>query len=267
MPTPIAHPAAAIPFTRVGLVFSALVAGSLSPDFGYFVPWSTSFYMYTIPGLFLFDVPVGLFLLWVLQIFIKWPLLSLLPIGLQRRLYKPAQAFTFGPLKRFLLILLSLLVGSMTHIVWDSFTHVYGWTVEQFAFLSTRVAGMPLYTLLQHLGSLVGVGLLLYWFLRWLPNAPQSDQLPPRFSSRFQGIFFLLGTASLGFVEGRIIYLRFLTGSRFIGGHHLIGSTIFSAIFLTTFYAGIYCLAWMIAFYKTIRSTRVTCSAHVARYA
>jgi hypothetical protein len=256
MPTPIAHPAAAIPFTKVGLVFSALVAGSLSPDFGYFMPWST-FYMYTIPGLFLFNLPVGLAILVLFQVFIKWPLLSLLPTSLQRRLYKHARGFSFGPPKHFLVILLSVLVGSITHIIWDSFTHVYGWMVEQFAFLSIRVGGTPLYSLLQDLGSLVGIGLLLYWLIRWLPNAPQSDQLPPRFSSKFQMIFLALASASLIFVEGRIIYLRILTGSRFIGGHHLLGSTIFSAIFIMTFFAGIYCLVWMIAFYKTIRPMNV----------
>lgn len=257
MPNPIAHPAAAIPFTKVGLVFSALVAGSLSPDFGYFMPWST-FYMYTIPGLLLFDVPVGLALLLLFHVFIKWPLLSLFPISLQRRLYRPAQGFSFGPLNRFLLIILSVLVGSITHIIWDSFTHVYGWTVKQFAFLSMRIGGTPLYSILQDLGSLVGIVLLIYWFARWLPTAPQSDQLAPRFSGKFQMIFFTLATASLAFAEGRILYLRFLTGSRFIGGHHLLGSTIFSAIFITMFFAGIYCLIWMISFYRTIRPMNVS---------
>jgi hypothetical protein len=263
MPNPIAHPAAAIPFTKVGLVFSALVAGSLSPDFGYFVDWYTPFYMYTLPGLILFDVPVGLVLLWGFHTFAKWPLLSLLPANLQRRLFKHAQGFSFGPPKRFLLIVLSLLVGSITHVIWDSFTHIYGWMVEQFGFLSIRVGGIPLYTLLQNLGSLVGIGLLIYWFVRWLPHAPQSDQLPPRFSGTFQLIFFSLATASLAVVEGRIIYLRFVTGSHIIGGHHLLGITLFSGVFITVFFTGIYCLAWMIAFYKTIRSAR---SARVARY-
>lgn len=258
MPNPIAHPAAAIPFTRVGLVLSALVAGSLSPDFGYFIDWYGPFYMYTIPGLIFFDVPVGLAILWLFHTFIKWPVLSLLPIRLQRRLFKPAQGFSFGPFKRFLLIILSVLVGSITHVVWDSFTHAYGWTVEQFAFLSIRIGGTPLYSILQDLGSLVGIVVLIYWFARWLPTAPQSDQLPPRFSGKFQMIFFTLATTSLAFAEGRILYLRFLTGSRSIGGHHLLGSTIFSAIFITMFFAGIYCLIWMVSFYKTIRPMNVS---------
>jgi uncharacterized protein DUF4184 len=257
MPSPIAHPAAAIPFTRVGLAFSALVAGSLSPDFGYFMPWD-EFYMYTIPGLFLFDLPVGLILLLLFHLFVKWPVLSLLPVGLQRRLYKHAQGFSFATPKRFLLVILSVLVGSITHIIWDSFTHIYGWVVENFAFLSTRISGTPLYEYLQELGTLVGISLLVYWFFRWLPTAPQSDRLPPRFSSRFQLIFFAVAAASLAFVEGRILYLRFITGSRFIGGHHLLGSTIFSAFFITTFFVGLYCLAWMITFYKTILPRNVS---------
>jgi uncharacterized protein DUF4184 len=258
MPNPIAHPAASIPFTKVGLVFSALVAGSLSPDFGYFVPLPGYFFMYTIPGLLLFDVPVGLALLWGFHTFVKWPLLSLSPIGLQRRLFKPAQGFTFGPFKHFLLILLSLLVGSITHVILDSFTHDYGWVVEHFSVFHSLVAGVPLYTILQYLGSLLGIGLLIYWFLRWFPTAPQSDQLPPRLSGKVQIIFLGLATATLAVVEGRILYLRLLTGSRLIGHHFLMFSTIFSAIFIFSFFAGIYCLVWMISFSKTVRPTHIS---------
>ena len=246
MPNPIAHPAAAIPFMKVGLVFSALVAGSLSPDFGYFMRWN-EFYMYTIPGLFLFNLPVGLVLLWLFHALVKWPLLSLLPLGLQRRLYRHAQGFSFGPPKRFLLIVLSVLVGSITHVILDSLTHSYGWAVETFAFLRIRVGGMPLYSILQDLGSLVGIVLLIYWFARWFPMAPQSDQLPARFSGKFRLIFFTAAISCLAFVEGRILYLRLLTGTRFFSGHFLMMSTIFSAVFITTVFAGIYCLVWMIA--------------------
>ena len=253
MPNPVAHPAAAIPFSRVGLVFSALVAGSLSPDFGYFIPLPGAFFMYTVPGLILFDVPVGLVFLALFHFILKWPLLSLLPKGLQRRLIKHAQLFSFGPLNRFLLILLSLLVGSLTHVIWDSFTHDYGWMVEQFSVLSTSIRGVPLYTILQNLGNLFGIGFLIYWFVRWLPGAPQGDTALPGFSGRFHMIFFTLATACLAGVEGRILYLRLLTGSRLVGGHFLMVSTIFSAVFITSFFVFIYCMAWMIAFHKTIR--------------
>lgn len=247
MPNPIAHPAASIPFTRAGLVFSALVIGSLSPDFGYFVHFPSPYYEYTASGLILFDVPVGLVLLWLFHALAKWPLLSALPESLQRRLIKPAQGFSFGPLKHFGLILLSLLVGSITHVIWDSFTHDYGWSVQQFAFLSIPVGGTPLYTILQNLGTISGIGILTYWFIKWLPTAPQSNQLPVRFSRKVRAIFVALATLALAGVEGAIIYSRIVTGSRFLG------SITISAVLIISFFVGMYCLAWMTAFYKTLR--------------
>lgn len=253
MPNPIAHPAASIPFTRAGLVFSALVIGSISPDFGYLIPLPIPYFMYTTPGLILFDVPVGFVLLWLFHTLVKWPLLATLPEGLQRRLFKPAQGFSFGPLKHFGLILLSLLVGSLTHVIWDSFTHDYGWMVQQFAILSIPIGGMPLYSILQNLGTLLGIGMLTYWFIRWLPTAPQSDQLPRRFSGKVRTLFLVLAAISLAVVEGAILYSRATAGSQFVGGHFLLGSISISASLIISFFVGAYCVAWTTAFHKTIR--------------
>jgi fluoride ion exporter CrcB/FEX len=254
MPSPLAHPAAAIPFTKAKLIFSALVIGSIAPDFGYFAPLPSSFFMYTPAGLFLFDLPVALILLWLFHTFIKWPLLSLLPVGLQRRLYEHAKGFSFGPPKRFGLILLSLLVGSLTHIVWDSFTHDYGWMVEHMAFFKTPVAGMPLYSLLQNLSTIIGIAILVYWFIRWLPNASRSERTAPHFSSGVQGIFAGLTTLSLVVVEGLILYNRFINRSPY-PGRHFIGrsSVFFSAFFILGFFLGIYCLVWTIVYHKATR--------------
>jgi hypothetical protein len=151
-----------------------------------------------------------------------------------------------------------LLIGSLTHVVWDSFTHDYGWMVEHFSVLSTSVARVPLYAILQNLGSLLGIGMLIYWFIQWLLPALPSDQLPPRFSTKFQLIFFGLGAVSLALVEGRLIYLRLLTGSRLIGGHFLMVSTVFSAVFITLVFLGLYCVFWMITFYKVIPRANLT---------
>lgn len=253
MPNPIAHPAASIPFTKVGLVFSALVIGSIAPDFGYFIPLPAAFFMYTPAGVVLFDVPVGLVLLWFFHTFVKWPALSLLPESLQRRLYKAALGFSFGPLKRFGLILLSLLVGSLTHVIWDSFTHEYSWVVEHFAIFRIPIRGIPFYTILQNLSTILGIGFVLFWFIRWLPTAQQSDQLPAHFSLVVRRLFLALTAVSIVLVEGTIIYLNFMAGSQFIHGHFLIGGMIFLALLIISFFVGVYCLVWMIAFYKTIR--------------
>lgn len=255
MPNPIAHPAVSIPFTKVGLVFSALVIGSITPDFGYLVhlvSFQISNFSHTALGLILFDLPAGLILLWLFHTILKWPMLSLLPESLQRRLIKHAQGFSFGPRKRFGLLLLSLLVGSLTHVIWDSFTHDYGLTVEQFALLRIPIGSMPLYTILQYLSSILGVGILLYWFIRWLPTASQSDQLPAHFPRVIRNTFFSFNAISLVVVEGAIIYSRVMTGLHFSREHFLMDSTTISGAFIILFFVGIYCLAWMMLFSKTI---------------
>jgi hypothetical protein len=101
--------------------------------------------------------------------------------------------------------------------------------------------------------TIIGTGFLLYWFIRWLPTAQQSDQLPAHFSAVVRTLFLALTAVSIALVEAAIIYLSFMTRSRFMHGHFLIGGMIFSALLIILFFVGIYCLAWMIAFYKTIR--------------
>ncbi len=256
MPSPIAHPAASIPFTKAGLTFSALVIGSIAPDFWYVFRVGSAFFSYSIPGLFLFDLPVGLVLLWLFQTFAKWPLLALLPVGMQRRFYSYAQGFSFTPLKRFGNVLLSLLVGSITHIVWDSFTHDYGWTVEHVAFLSTPVAGMPLYNLLQDLSTVVGIALLVYWFFRWLPTTPKGDRMPRHLPKKVWMTLLGLTAVTLVIVESLILYSRFTNTVR-SGYHHymLLGSLRISAVFIVLFFLGVYCLVWTFVYHKTTQRT------------
>ena len=243
MPSPIAHLAASIPFTEVGLVFSALVVGSISPDFGY--PVLHLSYFRSLLNPFFMNTNGRMY---------QWPLLSLLPESLQRRLFKHAQGFSFGPSKHFGLIFLSLLVGSLTHVILDSFTHESGWTVEHFTLLSTSINGVPLYRVLQNLGTLLGIIVLIYWIIKWLRNAPQSDQLPWQFPPKVRRIFFGLIIASLAIAEGIIIYPRVMTGSSLVGEHYIMDNIIVSPVLIISFLVGTYCVAGMIAFNKNFRS-------------
>jgi len=181
MPFTLSHPAAAVPFARNRLILSALVVGSLSPDLIYFLCLSTRCqFGHTLLGLFLFDMPVGLTLLWLFHTVLKYPLLSLFSVTHQQCLMPLAKNhFHFIPLRRFLLIVLSLLLGAITHIVWDSFTHSSGWMVQQLAILRTPIIdisqkAIKLHNILQHGSTLLGIGLLSYWYYRWFRQAPKE---------------------------------------------------------------------------------------------
>jgi hypothetical protein len=166
MPFTACHAAVAAPLARRGLVLSALVVGSMAPDFEFFLRLSLmSRWGHTPAGLFLFSLPAGLAVLWLYHVLLKPALTALLPEGLQQALVPPAGPFRFGPARQFARLLLSLFVGSLTHALFDSITHENAPAVQLIPWLRAAVAlpfvpPQPLYHVLQYALSL-GLGFLL----------------------------------------------------------------------------------------------------------
>lgn len=60
IPFTCSHPALIIPLRWYGFVLSALIIGSMAPDFEYFIRFSTTRTIsHTIPGVFTFCLPAG----------------------------------------------------------------------------------------------------------------------------------------------------------------------------------------------------------------
>jgi Domain of unknown function (DUF4184) len=211
LPFTLSHPAAIIPFARLRFVLSALVIGSLSPDFIYFVNLAPQGqFGHTLPGVFLFCLPVGLLVLLIFHSLLKWPIFSLMPLVLQERLIGPARSFTVLPIARTLLIVVSLLIGVFTHIIWDGFTHEYGWAVARLGFLSHPIIEIgsrtiPLFKLLQHSSTVIGGGLLLLCFIHWIRQAPcdevRENSRRPLKSKVSWGIALFFGATILGLLS------------------------------------------------------------------
>jgi hypothetical protein len=75
-------------------------------------------------------------------------------------------------LSHFTGLSLAIIIGALTHVIWDSFTHENGWVVETWPVLNTMVSNvwtydLQIFVLLQHLSTLTGLGMLGYWFWRW----------------------------------------------------------------------------------------------------
>ncbi|HKF22280.1 MAG TPA: DUF4184 family protein [Candidatus Angelobacter sp.] len=177
MPFTLAHPAAVLPFRRF-LVFSALVVGSVAPDFHYFFNLGPrGHFSHSIQGAFLFALPVSITVLWVFQTVMKAPLIALAPQRHQEKLFRFATPFRWLPINRFVLILFSLMIGIATHLLWDSITHERGLVVRNFADLRAPAleefgSQRPLYNVLQHASSLLGLAVLAAWYWRWYRRAP-----------------------------------------------------------------------------------------------
>ncbi|HEX6878729.1 MAG TPA: DUF4184 family protein [Terriglobales bacterium] len=186
MPFTISHAAAAVPFQRTRLVLSAIIVGSMAPDFEYFIHGRmTSRWSHTLPGVFEFSLPAALIVLAAFHYILKRPVVALLPTAVQRRI--TLGEFSFWPLPRFLLITASALVGVATHLLWDSFTHPGAWAVEHISWFheTTVVLGRPLtnYKLSQHGSTLLGLGILFAWFLWWFRSTESRREVRPVFSA------------------------------------------------------------------------------------
>src|SRR5262245_17102168 len=195
MPFTLAHPAAAVPLRRyLGRfsVFSALVIGSMVPDSAYFLSWSIARSdSHSFFGLFWYCLPIGLIAYVLFHVVLKGPLLALMPSAVLRRLGDYSSTFRALPLVPWSAVVVSLLCGSATHLLWDAFTHENGPGVIAFPILEPHLFSVGyydvnIYRLLQHGSTLLGLALLTFWLWRWLATTPPRPASLPLVLSKTQ---------------------------------------------------------------------------------
>ncbi len=169
---------------------SALVFGCFGPDLEYFL-WLRphGHFGHTLPGLFLFDLPACLIALFFFQRYAKAPLVACLPMHLRERIHKDG-GLEIRTFSKFMLVCASIMVGVLTHVVWDSFTHdsyLFGRDLE---FLKKNVdlpvVGLRDWALiLQYASSVFGLVAILVWFIYWYRHtAPDHLEKESGFFSR-----------------------------------------------------------------------------------
>ncbi|GAA2318443.1 DUF4184 family protein [Streptomyces caniferus] len=167
MPFTLSHAAAVLPvIRRTGaargpLVASALVAGSFAPDMTYYadslVPGGMAFgdFTHSLPGVLTVDVLVTAVLVggWLL---VREPLTSLVPRAwrstvhtfVRGRSRRPRGARELAALVGWFVV--SAVLGAVTHVVWDAFTHPGRWGTRLVPGLDRVVGGLPLSTYVQY---------------------------------------------------------------------------------------------------------------------
>lgn len=210
MPFTLAHAAAAIPFQRTRLIPSALVIGCFSPDFEYFIRLGPKgIFGHTFPGLFAFDLPVSVLVWWLFHAYAKEPILAWLPADIRQRVPSSSPLSSLRNAREIVLILISIIIGAATHILWDAFTHRSFWPYDHWSFLR-RAFRLPVvgplrsYTILQHLSTLVGLIVLLIWFWHWYRHtAPiRSPKVEQASGSRTAVLALCVAAAVAGFLRG-----------------------------------------------------------------
>jgi hypothetical protein len=169
MPFTISHAAAALPLSpisrRLRLPLAAIVVGTMSPDFEYFIHLRTlSLWGHSPLGLFVFCLPAGIFVLSLWEFLTREPVLDLLglPAGHRRESRDAAWWLRAG---------VAIVIGAATHVLWDSFTHQGRWGVQRLPVLNnyaTSIDGRPLswFILADQLSTVVGGAVVAGWLAR-----------------------------------------------------------------------------------------------------
>lgn len=227
MPFTLSHAAAVLPGIRRSgrgrgpLVASALVMGSFAPDAFYFldavVPGVMGYGKFTHSpvGIVTADalLTAALVGFWLL---LREPLTALLPRSWRGRAYGFVRGEDWRRGRQLpslaLWFYLSAVVGSLTHVAWDSFTHLDRYGTNAMPELSAYYWGFPLYTYLQYGSSALAAGVLL-WFtstaLRRLPVTDAPRSVPVLSRAELWGALALVVACVAAGVTMRVV--RFFT--------------------------------------------------------
>lgn len=168
MPFTLAHPAAIVCLKNKRFNFTALVLGSMAPDFLYFINFRPYGHLgHEFLGFLILNLPICFLLAYVFHNVVKAPLISHLPRPLDSWYgYLRTEKFTLTSFKDVLVFSYSALLGMLTHIVWDAFTHKTGFFVNHIGFLQKKmitIGGYDVYgyKLVQHISTLIGLIIVL----------------------------------------------------------------------------------------------------------
>ena len=223
MPFAFSHPAIVLPLKKLSpcaFSLTGLIIGSITPDFEYFIRMRVkSVYSHSILGLLWFDIPLAILLAFIYHNIVRNKLIANLPAFLNNRL-NGFTGFEWNDFfkKNWAVVIMSIVIGSASHLFWDSFTHPQGFFVQRLALLqkgpNILSKHVPLYWILQQLSSLVG-GAIVIWAILRLKSKP-STQSPHK-------VYYWLIVGGMAAVT---LGCRFCSGLNF----HLYGDIVMTAI-------------------------------------
>jgi hypothetical protein len=161
-------------------VLSALIFGTFAPDLEFFIRFEPAGHFgHSTRGFFFFSMPVALIAFWLFHYAVKEPLAALMPQLVRQKIVPGVYPLSLRRPFQLLLVLISVLVGAGTHILWDSLTHGGYWPARHFPWFwesvhVPRVGDLFYYKILQYVSTVFGMVVVLFWFVHWIRTAPEQ---------------------------------------------------------------------------------------------
>lgn len=218
MPFTLSHTVAVIPLYKYLGKFgalSALIIGSMTPDIAYLTPYLVHQRMdsHSLLGVYLYAIPMGLTVYFLYHLLMAPVIVSLFPKAIQKYLHPDLFLGRLPNIPSYTLIF-SLILGALTHIIWDFFTHQRG--LPQFIhwmdvpLMSIDSYDIMPYRVLQHVSSLLGLSLLVFWIWHWISKNKHREETlenrniwqPPSPLKQFSKLTLLLIPIIAGIING-----------------------------------------------------------------
>lgn len=183
MPFTPSHAVIALPFARSPLVPAAIAIGAMTPDLPLFLRGAGISYGFTHGwSNIVWTTLIAFVLLLIWWVVLRPASVELAPDAVARRLPDDwrrtgphALLSMLAPRERVgdpVLLIISLMLGVLSHIGWDLFTHEGRWGVESLPALQQQWGPLTGYKWLQHGSSVVGLLVLAAFAVRWLARRP-----------------------------------------------------------------------------------------------
>jgi hypothetical protein len=214
---------------------AALVLGSMVPDVPVFMGWTRAYRVsHSLTGLFTVDLAGALVLLLGWNVFVRDALVDLAPEEVRARLATRHRLSR----RQWLLAPAAVVLGSLTHLAWDAFTHPERWGVLHVAVLREDLGPLPGFKWAQYASGVIGLGVVLWAVLADLRSRPASQ--PPRRRVLPAPLLPLvvLAAAAYGLVTG---LARVRDGLHAVAFHGVVQGLVAAAVGLAFI-----CLAWLL---------------------
>lgn len=172
MPLTFCHPAIVLPLKKIQpkwFSMTGLIIGSMSPDLEYFTRMKIeATHSHLFWGAIYFDLPIALVYCFVFHLFVRNILIKHLPYFLKERF---AEFLDFDWNNHFkthwLIVIVSIIIGTYSHLFWDAFTHEWGFFVKLIPALQEVWFNNPIevkgYKFLQHFSTFIGAIFIAIW--------------------------------------------------------------------------------------------------------
>lgn len=182
MPFTVSHAAVVVPlyhFLRRYFLPSALIIGSIVPDFHYFIPFGIDRPMtHRLSSIFWFSLPLGFLTFLIFHTIIRQPLLHLMPTRFYPKLAHLEAPYALFQRDIFLKIIISLIISAYTHLTWDD----ANWLGKDIFYSFNNI---------QFLASAFGLLIMFYWAWKWLQYAQSKPvDFSPIFSRKLKQVWW-----------------------------------------------------------------------------